>query len=79
VTGLPAVPRYGYLGPEGTFCEAALLAHLAGADQPDAVRVPCVTVGAALDAVRSGEVDAAMVPVENSVAVSYTHLTLPTN
>ncbi len=67
MTQPPAGPRYGYLGPEGTFCEAALLAHLAGAGEPDAVRVPCGTVAAALDAVRSGEVDAAMVPVENSV------------
>lgn len=57
-------PSYAYLGPEGTFTEAALL-QVPGAE--DARRVPASTVGAALDAVRSGAVDAAMVPIENSV------------
>lgn len=55
---------YAYLGPEGTFTEAALL-QVPGAE--GARRVPASTVGAALDAVRSGAVDAAMVPIENSV------------
>ncbi|OUM43897.1 prephenate dehydratase [Arthrobacter sedimenti] len=55
---------YAYLGPEGTFTEAALL-QVPGAES--ARRVPASTVGAALDAVRSGSVDAAMVPIENSV------------
>ncbi len=55
---------YTYLGPEGTFTEAALL-QVPGAEA--ARRVPASTVGAALDAVRSGSVDAAMVPIENSV------------
>ncbi len=55
---------YAYLGPEGTFTEAALL-QVPGADA--ARRVPASTVGSALDAVRSGAVDAAMVPIENSV------------
>ncbi|MHA7240685.1 prephenate dehydratase [Arthrobacter sp. TMS1-12-1] len=57
-------PSYAYLGPEGTFTEAALL-QVPGADT--ARRVPAATVGAALDAVRSRSVDAAMVPIENSV------------
>ena len=55
---------FAYLGPEGTFTEAALL-QVPGADA--ALRVPASTVAAALDAVRSGAVDAAMVPIENSV------------
>ncbi|TYD00618.1 prephenate dehydratase [Arthrobacter echini] len=55
---------YAYLGPEGTFTETALL-QVPGADA--ARRVPASTVGSALDAVRSGAVDAAMVPIENSV------------
>jgi len=57
-------PSYAYLGPEGTFTEAALL-QVPGADA--ARRVPAATVGAALDAVRARSVDAAMVPIENSV------------
>ena len=58
------LPRYGYLGPEGTFTEAALLGHLAG--RP-AECVAFATVTGALDAVRSGTVLGAMVPLENSV------------
>ncbi|MGO1318614.1 MAG: prephenate dehydratase [Galactobacter sp.] len=55
---------YTFLGPAGTFCESALLTL------PDAVReerVPSTSVDTALAAVRSGEFDAAMVPIENSV------------
>jgi prephenate dehydratase len=55
---------YAYLGPEGTFTEAALL-QVPGAQA--ARREPVSTVGAALALVRSGGVDAAMVPIENSV------------
>ncbi|MHA7293238.1 prephenate dehydratase [Arthrobacter sp. HLT1-21] len=55
---------YTFLGPEGTFTEAALL-QVPGADV--ARRVPAPTVNAALDLVRDGSVDAAMVPIENSV------------
>ena len=56
--------RYGYLGPEGTFSEAALLSCL---PEPDAELVPYATVPAALAAARAGEVDGALVPLENSV------------
>ncbi|MGR0161499.1 prephenate dehydratase [Paenarthrobacter nitroguajacolicus] len=55
---------YTFLGPEGTFTEAALL-QVPGA--ADATRIPCTNVNAALDRVRAGEADAAMVPIENSV------------
>ena len=51
-----------YLGPRGTFTQAALLAHL-----PEADGRPVGSVDAALDAVTGGQVDAAMVPIENSV------------
>ncbi|MDQ3886726.1 MAG: prephenate dehydratase [Actinomycetota bacterium] len=51
-----------YLGPQGTFAEQA--AH---ALDPTAALVPATSVTAAIDAVRAGEVDAACVPVENSV------------
>lgn len=59
-----APPRYAFLGPEGTFSEAALLTLPAAAS---ADRVPCVSVGDAFDAVRRDEVSAALVPLENSV------------
>ncbi|WP_299168455.1 prephenate dehydratase [uncultured Arthrobacter sp.] len=55
---------YAYLGPEGTFTEAALL-QVPGAGTAE--RVPATTVSSALDLVRGGRVKAAMVPIENSV------------
>lgn len=55
---------YTFLGPEGTFTEAALL-QVPGA--AEANRVPCTNVNTALERVRRGEADAAMVPIENSV------------
>jgi prephenate dehydratase len=56
--------RYAYLGPEGTFSEAALRSLPAA---QGVERVPCVSVADALDAVRRGDVAAALVPLENSV------------
>lgn len=56
--------RYTYLGPSGTFTEAALLT-VPGA--PDAARVPATSVPDALERLRNGDADAAMVPIENSV------------
>src|ERR1022692_3327816 len=53
-----------YLGPAGTFTEAALRVLDAGAN---AVAVPCQTIGATLDAVRTGAAQRAVVPIENSV------------
>lgn len=63
---MPGVPpaRYAYLGPRGTFAEAAVRTI------PAAARgelQPHPAIGAALDAVRRGEADHALVPVENSV------------
>ncbi len=54
---------YAYLGPAGTFTEAALQKITASDD----VRNPYINVTAALDAVRAGEADYALVPIENSV------------
>jgi prephenate dehydratase len=56
--------RIAYLGPRGTFCEAALLSMSAWAD---AEHVPAMSVQAAIDAVRADEVDCALIPIENSV------------
>ena len=63
---MPGVPpaRYAYLGPEGTFTEQALRSLPAAAK---AQLQPCATVTLALDAVRSGDADGAVVPIENSV------------
>lgn len=57
-------PRFGYLGPAGTFAEAALRT-LPAASRAD--RQPHASVAAALEAVRRGECDSAVVPIENSV------------
>ncbi|URN16917.1 MULTISPECIES: prephenate dehydratase [Streptomyces] len=56
--------RFTYLGPEGTFTEAALRTLPEAATRE---LVPMVSVPAALDAVRNGEAAGALVPIENSV------------
>lgn len=56
--------RYAYLGPEGTFTQQALLSWVAGTEHE---QVPLGSVDVALDALRAGDVDAAVVPIENSV------------
>ncbi|GAA1252175.1 prephenate dehydratase [Kitasatospora nipponensis] len=64
--------RYTYLGPAGTFTEAAL--HTL----PEAATrelVPLASVQAALDAVRLGEAAGAFVPIENSVEGAVTTTT----
>lgn len=54
---------YAYLGPAGTFTEAALRQISNSSD----VLVPFSNVTAALDAVRSGVAEKVLVPIENSV------------
>lgn len=62
---MPSARRtYTFLGPEGTFTEAALLQV---PDAAESIRIPSSNVNAALDRVRDGSADAAMVPIENSV------------
>lgn len=53
-----------YLGPAGTFAESAVMSlpSVAGA-----VQEPAGSVIGALDRVRDGSVDAAVVPIENSI------------
>ena len=60
----PTTQSYAYLGPEGTFTQMALDAW---APSAGAGRRPCGSVDAALALLRAGEVDGAMVPIENSV------------
>ncbi|BCY15570.1 prephenate dehydratase [Actinoplanes sp. L3-i22] len=63
---MPGTPptRFTYLGPEGTFTEAALRTIPAA---EHGLRIPARSVPEALEAVRAGEADAALVPIENSV------------
>lgn len=63
--------RVGYLGPPGTFCEEALLTLFAGAEIDG---VPFPSVADCFEAVSTGEVPEALVPIENSIegAVSTT-------
>jgi prephenate dehydratase len=67
------VPRIAYLGPEGTFTEAALIRMTDGGLIPGGARLdgftplPADSTTAALAAVRSGDADHACVPIENSI------------
>ena len=54
---------YAYLGPAATFTEAALKKITNSSDQ----LIPYANVTAALNAVRSGEAEFALVPIENSI------------
>jgi prephenate dehydratase len=57
-------PRVGYLGPEGTFSEEALLASAApGAAEP----APAGSIFETVAALRQGGVDFSIVPLENSL------------
>jgi prephenate dehydratase len=60
--------RVGFLGPAGTFSEEALRASAPG----EVDEVPYTTVYEAVAAVQSGEVDNAVVPIENSIEGSVT-------
>jgi prephenate dehydratase len=63
---MPGIPptRFVYLGPEGTFTEQALRT-IPAAERGS--RTPARSVPEALDAVRAGDADAALVPLENSI------------
>jgi prephenate dehydratase len=57
-------PRVGYLGPEGTFSEEALLSSAAS----DSIEpIPRATIYETVMALRDGEVEWAIVPIENSL------------
>jgi len=60
----PEMPRAGYLGPEGTFSEEALLASTTpGALEP----VPLASIYDTVSALVAGTLDWALVPIENSL------------
>ena len=54
--------RLAYLGPAGTFSEAAAIAY-----DPSAVRLPVETVHAVAQAVEADEADEGVVAIENSL------------
>jgi prephenate dehydratase len=62
-------PRVGYLGPEGTFSEEAVLARV---DRAAVELLPQATIYDAVMAVHDGSVDWALVPIENSIEGSVT-------
>jgi prephenate dehydratase len=58
------IPRVGYLGPEGTFSEEALLSGAA----PESVQpVPHASIYDTVVALREGNLEGAVVPIENSL------------
>ncbi|ORX06675.1 prephenate dehydratase [Mycolicibacillus trivialis] len=64
--------RIAYLGPHGTFTEAALLQMIAAGALParptgEVRQISTTGAAAALDAVRDGSADYACVPIENSI------------
>ncbi|ABO67879.1 MULTISPECIES: prephenate dehydratase [Geobacillus] len=54
--------RIGYLGPKATFTEAAVAALF-----PSEPRQPYATIPDCIDAVAAGEIEAAVVPLENAL------------
>jgi prephenate dehydratase len=60
----PELPRVGYLGPEGTFSEEALLAS---AVEDTIEPYPLASIQDTVAALRDGEVSWAIVPIENSL------------
>ncbi len=61
--------QVAYLGPEGTFTQAATIKHFGHA----AICVPEVTIDAVFDRVESGECNYGVVPVENSTEGMVSH------
>jgi prephenate dehydratase len=57
--------RVGYLGPEGTFTQEALIHATAGWDELEPIPLP--TVYDTVTAVEAGDVERALVPIENSL------------
>lgn len=61
--------KVGYLGPEGTFSEAACIQYF---KNEATIRTPFLTFWDILEAVQSGEVDQGILPIENSIEGSVT-------
>jgi prephenate dehydratase len=67
--GAEGIPRAGYLGPEGTFSEEALLSSI---DSTAVTPVGMETIREAVMAVQNGEIEWALAPIENSIEGSVT-------
>ncbi len=63
-TGAGTGAGWAYLGPRGTFCEQAVAVLHPG---ENAAALPCPSIGATLEAVRAGQAERAVVPIESSV------------
>jgi prephenate dehydratase len=63
------IPRAGYLGPEGTFSEEALLSSI---DSTAVTPVGMETIREAVMAVQNENIEWALVPIENSIEGSVT-------
>ena len=63
----PSPPRCAYLGPAGTYTEEAAVAY-----STDSTLIPYTTIQKLAQAVRNGEVDWAITPIENSLQGSVT-------
>ncbi|WP_019931942.1 prephenate dehydratase [Nocardia sp. BMG111209] len=62
------MPRIAYFGPSGTFTEMALAElEAAGAFDGPVERIAAPSQGAALELIRAGEAEGAVVPIESSV------------
>ncbi|RMI05041.1 prephenate dehydratase domain-containing protein, partial [Cellulomonas triticagri] len=61
---MPGRPRYAYLGPAGTFTEVALRQV---ASPEDAEYLPQADVVSAIEAVRTGAADHAVVAIESTI------------
>jgi prephenate dehydratase len=59
--------RLGYLGPAGTFSEEAVRAATAGGGDNGSELVPFQSIHETVMAVQDGEIDRALVPIENSI------------
>ena len=59
-----AARRIGFLGPQGTFTEQALLTQ---ADLKGAELVPCETIAEVIAATAAGDLDLGFVPIENAI------------
>lgn len=59
-----AQTRFAFLGPRGTFCQQALNQVV---EETDAIHLPALDAPRAINMVRKGEAEYAVVPIENSV------------
>src|SRR5690554_6442399 len=55
--------KCGYLGPPGTFSEAACLKYFKG----EADLIPCSSFNIIFDKIQAGDIDRGMIPIENSL------------